>query len=69
MCLFKYGPIPAYCNVNFHPFHIQIELQTEKSVDVVLGIRAHGCSMVGADGSTELWRPPERRKELEPKTF
>ena len=30
----------------------------EKSVDGVLGIRTRGRRMVGADETTELWRPP-----------
>ena len=33
-------------------------LQIEKSVDGVLGIRTWGRSFVGADETTELWRPP-----------
>ena len=33
-------------------------IQIEKSVDVVLGIRTRGSRMVGADKTTELWRPP-----------
>ena len=30
----------------------------EKSIDCVLGIRTRGRRMVGADETTELWRPP-----------
>ena len=48
------GPIPAFF-VYFRPFHITIELQIEKSIDVVLGIRFRGCMMEGADRTTELW--------------
>ena len=33
-------------------------IQIEKSVDGVLGIQTQGCRMVGADKTTELWRPP-----------
>ena len=33
-------------------------LQIEKSVDGVLEIPTRGCRMVGADETTELWRPP-----------
>ena len=33
-------------------------ITNEKSVDVVLGIRTGAQKMVGADGSTEQWRPP-----------
>ena len=32
-------------------------IQIEKSVDGVLGIRTRGLRMVGADETTELWRP------------
>ena len=34
------------------------KLQIEKSVDGVFGIQTRGCRMVGADETTELWRPP-----------
>ena len=43
----------------FCPFHITIQLQIEKSVDGVLGIWTRGRRMVGADETTELWRPPD----------
>ena len=33
-------------------------IQIEKSVDGVLGIQTRGRRMVGADETTELWRPP-----------
>ena len=33
-------------------------IQIEKSVDGALGIRIQGRRMVGADETTELWRPP-----------
>ena len=33
-------------------------IQIEKSVDGVLGIQTWGRRMVGADKTTELWRPP-----------
>ena len=36
----------------------------EKSVDGVLGIRTRGRRMVGADETTELWRPPNSLLEL-----
>ena len=32
-------------------------IQIEKSIDGVLGIQTWGCSMVGSDETTELWRP------------
>ena len=45
--------------VYFHTFHITISIiQIEKSVDGVLGTRTQDCRMVGADETTELWRPP-----------
>ena len=33
-------------------------IQTEKSIDGMLGIRTRGRRMVGADVTTEIWRPP-----------
>ena len=42
----------------FRSFLITISIQIEKSVDGVLGIRTRGRRMVGADETTELWRPP-----------
>ena len=56
---FKNGPIQALF-VYFLPFLITISIiQIEKSVVGVLGIRTRGHSMVGADKTTELWRPPK----------
>ena len=44
--------------VYFCYFLITISItQIEKSVDGVLGIRTWGRRMVGADETTELWRP------------
>ena len=43
--------------IYFRPFHITIQLQIDKSIDV-LGIPTRGLRMVGTDGSSELWRPP-----------
>ena len=57
---FKYGPIPASFSFIFVHFHITNQLQIEKSVDGVLGIRTRGRSMVGANKTTELWWPPAR---------
>ena len=45
-------------------FHITIQLQIEISLDIVLGIRTRGLRMVGADGSIELWRPPNLKYML-----
>ena len=45
--------------VYFHPFDITIQLQIEKRVDGVHGIRTRGRRMVGADETMELWRPPK----------
>ena len=42
----------------FHSFLIMIPIQIEKSIDGVLGIQTRGLRMVGADETTELWRPP-----------
>ena len=53
----KYEPIlAAFCL--FLSFSHKIQLQIEKTIYVVVGIRTRGCRIVGADGSTELWRPP-----------
>ena len=54
----KNGPIPASF-VYFRSFLVTISIQTEKSIDGVLGIRTRGRRMVGADETTELWRPPK----------
>ena len=45
--------------VYFRSFLITISIQIEKSIDGVLGIRTWGRRMVGADETTELWRPPQ----------
>ena len=42
----------------FRSFLVTISIQIEKSKDGVLGIRTRGRRMVGADKTTELWRPP-----------
>ena len=47
---FKYGPLFVY----FRPFHVTNQLKTERSVDIVLGIRIWGRRMVGADGSKKI---------------
>ena len=52
----KNGPIPASFCFYFRHFLITISI-IEKSIDGVLGI-TRGCRMVGADETTELWRPP-----------
>ena len=44
--------------VHFRSFLIIISTQIEKSIDGVLGIQTRGRTMVGADETTELWRPP-----------
>ena len=44
--------------VYFRAFLITISvIQIEKSLDGVLRIRTQGRRMVGADETTELWRP------------
>ena len=45
--------------VYFRSFLVTISIQTEKSIDGVLGIRTWGSMMVGTDETTELWRPPK----------
>ena len=45
--------------VYFHYFLGTISIiQIEKCLDGVLGIRTLGRRMVGAEETTELWRPP-----------
>ena len=44
--------------VYFRPFHNTNQLQIEKSIDGVLGIRTQGRRMVGSDETMELWQPP-----------
>ena len=46
--------------VYFRHFLVTISIQIEKSIDGVLGIRTRGRRMVGADETTELWRPRPR---------
>ena len=53
----KNGPIPASFCFYFRSFLVTISIQTEKSIDGVLGIQTRGRRMVGADETTELWRP------------
>ena len=53
----KNGPIPPLF-VDFRSFLVTISIQIEKSIDGVLRIRTWGRRMVGADKTTELWRPP-----------
>ena len=50
----QYRPLFVY----FRSFLVTISI--EKSIDGVLGIRTRGRKMVGADETTELWRPPCR---------
>ena len=51
--------------VYFRPFLITILIiYIEKSIDGVLGIGTHGRMIVGADNTTELWRPPTLVKSL-----
>ena len=60
---FKNGPIPASFRL-FRSFLVTISIQIEKSLDSVLGIWAQGCKMLGADQTTELWRPPLKKEKL-----
>ena len=50
--------ITASFFVYFRSFLVTISIQIEKSVDGMLGIQTLGHRMVGADETTELWRPP-----------
>ena len=51
--------------VYFHSFLITISIiQIENSADGVLGIWTQDHRMVGADETTELWRPPPSLWEL-----
>ena len=43
--------------VYFRSFLVTISIQTEKSIDGVLGIQTQGHRMVSADETMELWRP------------
>ena len=61
----KMGQSRPLC-VYFCSFLVTISIQIEKSVDGVLGIRTCGCMMVGADETTELWRPPKGHVSLLP---
>ena len=45
-------------NFFFRSFRVTISIQIEKSIDGVLGIRTRGRRIIGADETTELWRPP-----------
>ena len=38
-------------------FSLQFQYKLNKSIDGVLGIQTQGRRMVGADETTELWRP------------
>ena len=57
MFFFKWAN-PGLFFVYVRTFLLTIKMQIEKSIDGVLGIRTWGCRMVGADETTELWRPP-----------
>ena len=48
---------PLFC-FYCRSFLVTISIQIEKSKDGVLGIWTRGHRMVGADETTELWRPP-----------
>ena len=56
---FKKWANPSLLIVYFRFFLNTISIiQTEKSVDGVVGIQTHGRRMVGPDDTTELWGPP-----------
>ena len=55
---FKNGPITAsFCLFTLFSRY-NFNNTNWKKLDGVLGIRTRGCRMVGADETTELWRPP-----------
>ena len=54
--VFICGPISASLSI-LSSFSKYNWIWNKQSVDVVLGIWTCGCRIVGADGSTELWRP------------
>ena len=56
LVLFKKWANPGLFLVYFRSFLVTISIQIEKSV----GIRTQGRRMVGADKTTEQWRPPRR---------
>ena len=56
---FLKGPIPASFCIFSSFSNYNFKIQIEKSVDGVLGIQTQGRRMVGADKTTELWRPPK----------
>ena len=60
LVLFKKWANPGLFLVYFCSFLVTISIQIEKSVDGGLGIRTRGRRMVGADKTTEQWRPPRR---------
>ena len=57
---FKKWANPGLFLFYFCSFLVPISTQIEKSIDGVLGIRTRGRRMVGADETTELWRPPRQ---------
>ena len=57
--LYDFLKIPAAFLFYFRSFlNIISIIKNEKSIDGVLGIRTRGRRLVGADETTELWRPP-----------
>ena len=50
----------VFLNVYFCSFLVTISIHIEKSIDGVLGPQTRGHRMVGADKTTELWRPPNQ---------
>ena len=54
--------------VYFSSFLVTISIQIQKRVDGVLGMQTLGRRMVGADETTELWRPQNRNLLTGPNT-
>ena len=62
LVLFLNGPMPGLFFCLFLPFHhVTIQIQIDKGIDGVLGIRTRGGMMEGSDESTELLRQPYTR--------
>ena len=58
MFFLKNGPILAFFCLFSSFSHYNFNNTNWKSIDGVLGFRTRGRMMVGADDTTELWRPP-----------
>ena len=64
ICFFKWAN-PGLFYVLFSFFSCYNLNTNWKSIDGVLGIRTRGLRMVGADETTELWRPPKSTRSVD----